>query len=361
MTIRTTTRLIAALLTSGTALALAACGGTDDDPSRTGTGGRAVAAGPTEVEVRNCGRAVSFPRPARRLFVNDGNMISMALAVGAGGNVAAVSSMQRDAPVLRKHYGAARVDALRQVAREYPSRETVLAQRPDVVLAGWNYGWDETRRLTPASLRQQGIAAYTLTESCRQGAGRARGVVDPWTALRTDLTNLGDITGHEDGARRAVADIDARLAALRRAPQARTRPTVFLFDSGTDAVYSSGRFGAPQAILDAAGARNALGDLDDTWTEVSWERVIAARPDAFLFVDYPPQSFAQKVAVLRARAGVRDLPAVREGRFLNLPYAMWTSGPLNIEAAEQAREALERWDLVPDSGVEAQDGSDATE
>jgi iron complex transport system substrate-binding protein len=334
-------RLAALLAAAALATGLAACGG-DDGASTTPAG-----SGPTEVEVQNCGRPVSFPRPARRLFVNDGNMISMALAIGAARNVAAVSSMQRDAPVLRRHYGAAAVDGLRQVSDTYPSRETVLAQRPDVVVAGWNYGWDETRKLTPAGLAKQGIAAYTLTESCRQGAGRARGVVDPWTALRTDLTNLGDITGHETGAAKAVADIDARLRALRAKPRAAKPPTVFLFDSGTKAVYSSGRFGAPQAILDAAGARNALEDLDDTWTEVSWERVVASKPDAFLFVDYPPQSFADKVRVLRTHAGVKDLPAVREGRFLNLPYAMWTSGPLNIEAAERARQALEGWGLVP--------------
>ncbi|MGX6448924.1 ABC transporter substrate-binding protein [Patulibacter sp. S7RM1-6] len=329
---------------AATALLLTACGGDDAASSASTT------AAPTTVTVRNCGRPATFPRPARRLLVNDGNMISMALAIGAQDRIAAVSSLQRDAATLRRHYGAA-VDGLRQVAKTYPSRETVLAQRPDVVVAGWNYGWDEAKRLTPTSLRRQGIAGYTLTESCRQGAGRARGVVEPWTALRTDLTNLGRITGHEDGARRVTADLDRRLAALRAAPQADRRPTVFLFDSGTKAVYSSGRFGAPQAILAAAGARNALDDLEDTWTEVSWERVLAAKPDAFLFVDYPPQTFAQKQAVLRAQPGVRDLPAVREGRFLNLPYALWTSGPLNVDAAEQVRKALEGWGLVPASDV----------
>jgi iron complex transport system substrate-binding protein len=337
---RVSTLLAAAALATG----LTACGGTDaDEPANAA----ASASGPGQVTVENCGTRVTFPRPAKRLYVNDGNMISMALAIGAERNVAAVSSMQRDAPVLREHYGAAAVDGLKQTAETYPSRETVLAQRPDVVFAGWSYGWDETRKLTPAGLAKQGIAAYTLTESCRQGAGRARGTVEPWTALRTDLTNLGAITGHEDGAAKAVGDIDRRLRTLRAAPQAPKKPTVFLFDSGTKAVYSSGRFGAPQAILDAAGARNALEDLDDTWTEVSWERVIAAKPDAFLFVDYPPQSFEDKVRVLRARAGVKDLPAVKEGRFLNLPYALWTSGPLNIDAAESARKALEGWGLVP--------------
>jgi iron complex transport system substrate-binding protein len=122
---------------------------------------------------------------------------------------------------------------------------------------------------------------------------------------------------------------------------------VFVFDSGTKAILSSGRFGAPQAIIDAAGARNALEDLQDTWVEVSWERMLTSKPEAFVFVDYPPQTFAEKVAILKARTGVRDLAVVKGERFLNLPYAMWTSGPLNIEAAERLRAALERWGLVP--------------
>lgn len=303
------------------------------------------------VTVTNCGAPASFPSPAQRMFVNDGNMISMVLALGAQDRVTAVSSMQRDAETLRRHYGAA-VDGLAQAAPQYPTLETVLARDPDVMVAGWNYGYSEEKNLIPARLREQGIAPYVLTESCRQTDGqRARGIVDPWTALRDDLHNLGTITGHTADADRVVADLDNRLAALGRAPKAATPPTVFLFDSGTESPYSSGRFGAPQAIMEAAGARNALSDVDDTWTQVSWERVATAQPAAFLFVDYPPQTFAEKVAVLKSRPDTRDLPAVRENRFLNLPYALWTSGPLNVDAAEQVRAALERWNLVPASGL----------
>lgn len=90
-----------------------------------------------------------------------------------------------------------------------------------------------------------------------------------------------------------------------------------------------------------------MEDLKDTWTEVSWERLAAAQPDAFLFVDYPGQTFEQKVAVLKAHPATRNLSAVKQERFLNLPYAMWTSGPLNIDAAEEVRGALEQWGLAP--------------
>ncbi|WP_280236254.1 ABC transporter substrate-binding protein [Nocardia cyriacigeorgica] len=306
-----------------------------------------------DLTVRNCGVEVSFPAPAQRMFVNDGNMISMVLALGAENQVVAVSSMQRDAEVLRRHYGAAAVDGLKSAAPQQASRETVLAKGPDVMVAGWNYGYDESKNLTPDSLRAAGIAAYTLTESCRQQAGqRPRGVVEPWTALREDLTNLGAITGRTDRATELVDDLDRRLAALAAAPRPERTPQIFLFDSGSDTIFSSGSFGAPQAILDAAGGRNVLSDVPDTWTAVSWERLAGADPDAIMFVDYPMQSHAEKVEMLRAKPGINQLRAVTEGRFLNLPYAMWTSGPLNIDAAEQIRKQLEQWGLVPPSTIE---------
>ncbi|QIS11024.1 ABC transporter substrate-binding protein [Nocardia arthritidis] len=315
----------------------------------TACGGQSTAAG--TLTVRNCDAEQRFP-VAKRMFVNDGNLISMTLALGATDSVAAVSSLQRDAETLRRHYGPA-VDALKSVAPGYPSLETVLAQRPDVMVAGWSYGYDEAKNLTPDTLRKQGIAAYVLTESCRQHPGeRQRGLVEPWTALRTDLTNLGAITGRAERASELTADLDRRLAALRAAPQAERRPNIFLFDSASDSIMSSGDYGAPQAILEAAGGRNVLADVPDTWVKTSWERLAAADPDAIMFVDYPPQSFAEKVALLRAKPGINRLRAVTENRFLNLPYAMWTSGPLNIDAAEQIRKQLEHWNLVPPSTIE---------
>jgi len=329
---RTRTAVLTATLS---ALALSGCGAAADKPKASG-----------EVTVTNCEKQVSFPSPAKRLFVNDSNLISMVLALGAEDQVAAVSSLNRDEKVLTEHYGPA-VGELNQVSDDYPSLETVIAQRPDVMIAGWNYGYDEAKHLTPDTLATHDIGAYVLTESCRQDGGDARGIVDPWTALRDDLTNLGQITGHTKEAKQVTADLDARLDALADAPQPAKKPVLFVFDSGDKAIFTSGAFGAPQAIIEAAGGRNAVEDLRDTWTEVSWERLAAAQPDAFLFVDYPGQTFEQKVAILKSHPATRNLRAVREERFLNLPYAMWTSGPLNIDAAEGGRAALEKWGLAP--------------
>ncbi|MFD4431249.1 iron transporter, partial [Nocardia sp. NPDC058497] len=62
-------------------------------------------------------------------------------------------------------------------------------------------------------------------------------------------------------------------------------------------------------------------------------------------------STAHKFELLRTKSGITGLRAVRDGRFFNLPYALWTSGPLNIDAAEQIRKQLEAWNLVPISGI----------
>ena len=42
---------------------------------------------------------------------------------------------------------------------------------------------------------------------------------------------------------------------------------------------------------------------------------------------------------------------MKQGRIVALPYVAWTSSPLNIDAAESLRKALEEADLVPASGI----------
>ncbi|MGW4070498.1 ABC transporter substrate-binding protein [Nocardia grenadensis] len=327
---------LTALLLAGT-LYLTGCtsAGTATDSSPAGG----------SVAITNCGAAESFPAPAQRLFVNDSNLIAYLLALGAEDQVTAVSSVQRDRDILTRYYGDA-VAKLDEVAPRYPSLETVIAARPDVMVAGWNYGYSESANLTPDTLAEHGIAAYVLSESCRQSNG-ARGTMNPWDAVRTDLHNLGTITGKQSRAADLVADLDRRLDALRQAPRAAEDPVVFVFDSGTEAIYTSGSFGAPHAVIEAAGGRNATADVPDTWVEVGWERLAAADPDLIVFVDYPGQTIDDKQKVLATNPATRTLAAVRDRRYLNLPYAMWTSGPLNIDAAEQVRSALERYSLIP--------------
>ncbi len=303
----------------------------------------------TGITIENCGVDVTY-EAAQNLFVNDGNIISIALAAGAKDNIKWVSSMQRDMDILTAKYGSD-VQNFEQVAKEYPSLEEVLSKQPDIYVAGWNYGFDEGKNLTPDTLKEQGIGSYILTESCRQEGTDKRGIVDPWQAVEMDLKNMGELTGNQATAAAVVDDQNTRLEALRAAKQPEEKPVAFVFDSASDTIFTSGSFGAPQAILDAAGAKNATGDIKDTWTTVGWEHLTATKPDVFVFVDYPGQEFDEKVKILKEHPTTKNLPAVKNNRFINLPYAMWCSGPLNIDAAEHVRSGMEKFGLVPKSDI----------
>lgn len=338
--------LVAMITAAAAASGLVACG-TDGARDENSSGSAAT----TQVTVTNCGEEVTYDAPVERLFVNDGNIISIALAAGARDNITAVSSLQRDEAVLKLKYGSL-VDDLTIVAPKYPSLENVVAAEPEVMFAGWNYGFSESKGLTPELLADKGIGSYILSESCRSGDGTTRGTMNAWDAVDTDLKNIGEITGHSETAEGVAADIVARRDALQTAPQAAEPPVIFLFDSAQDEIFTSGYYGAPEAMITTAGATNATSDVKDTWTQVSWERLATADPDIIAFVDYPSQTFEQKVEALTANPASKDLTAVTEQRFVNLPYAMWTSGPLNIDGAELLRAALEHYELQPVSGIE---------
>ena len=309
----------------------------------------------SEVTLTNCGNKVTYPKVAQRLYVNDGNIIAMALSAGAAKQIAAVSSLDDDKTILAAKYGSRVIDNLHEAVKGYPTLESIVANKPDVVVAGWNYGFSEEGNLTPDKLHERGINSYLLSESCRQeGSEKARGVMQPWDAVRTDLGNLAKLTGNEPTGKKAVKDLDDRLDALNKAPKAARTPVVLLFDSAKDTVLTSGSKGGPQAIINAAGGQNATHDVNDTWVGIGWEKVATLKPDAIAFVDYDAQPFSEKVKVLQSNPATKKLAAVQKKRFLNLPYAMWTSGPLNIDAAEHLRVSLEKWGLEPKSSIKPQ-------
>lgn len=337
------------LAAAGTGLAAIVVLGACSTPQAPSASGSAAGTGP--ITVTNCGKELKLDGPAKKLFVNDGNIVSLVLAAGGVDNITAVSSMNRDKPILEAKYGAEVVGKLKEVNDNYPTLEGVIAQSPDLMVAGWNYGFSEEKNLTPDLLKEKGINSYLLTESCRQEGTAKRGVVDPWEAVTTDVTNLGAITGHPDVAAKVVEDQKTRLADLDSAPKPEKKPVVFVFDSAKDTIFTSGFFGAPNAIIEKAGGTNATADVQDTWTTVSWEKLATAKPDVFVFVDYPGQTYQEKVDILKSHSVTKDFPAIKEKRFVNLPYALWTESPLNIDAAEYLRKALEKYNLAPASKV----------
>lgn len=281
--------------------------------------------------VTNCGKRVTYQHMPQRVVTNEIGITELMLALGLGDKLAGYT-MQNKKDVATSPWRQ-QFAQTRKLGKQLDV-ETARAANADLVFAGWNYGFTEASGVTPDSLAKVGIDSYLLSESCRSGHGR--GTMPPLKALYTDIANLGELFNVQDRAKRLVTQYRAKIAkAVESIPTHRKHPTVFLYDSGTDAPLSVGRFAAADQIIEKAGGRNLFGDRDDTWVRFGWEPVAKRNPDVVLINDYhssPPSTVAGKKRFLLGLNSLANTDAIGHHRFFALPYAALVEGPRNPDA-----------------------------
>ncbi|WTG90662.1 ABC transporter substrate-binding protein [Kitasatospora sp. NBC_01560] len=309
----------AALLT----LALTACGA-EIAPA----GDAATGSAHYPVTVVNCGAEVTYRAKPARAVSNDVGITELLLALGLTDRMAGYVMPDDKGRVDE----VAWKDGYRRttwLSKQQITKEIVLEARADLVFAGWHYGFSDADGFTPEALSGLGIDSYVLSESCRSGKGPERGVMSPLDALYTDLANLGEIFDVRDRADRLIADFRAQVAAV---PQPERRPRVFLYDSGEDKPYTSGRFAAPQEIIAKAGGENVMGDIADSWTTVGWESVVQRDPEVIVINNYGATDAEAKRKFLKSFPPLAGVSAVRNDRIVVLDYVDLVESPRNPAA-----------------------------
>jgi iron complex transport system substrate-binding protein len=146
-----------------------------------------------------------------------------------------------------------------------------------------------------------------------------------------------------DKAERLISGYQEQVESARKLMEGKPRPKVFLYDSGLDQPFTSGRNAAPQDIMAKAGGDNIFGDLDDSWTTVGWETVVDRNPDVILINDYADgdnNTPEQKQRFLEGYAPLAGVPAIQRKRFFVLPYAALVESPRNPAAIESLAKFL---------------------
>lgn len=294
-----------------------------------GLTGRAMAeATHYPVTVQSCDRQVTFDKAPGHAVSHDINMTQMMLALGLRSRMVGFTGISgwKTLPPKMLHD----LDGLPELASKYPSVETLLNANVDFFFAGWDYGMRVGGELTPQTLAPLGIKVLELTESCAFVMKRPPASLD---MMYGDLRNLGRIFDVQDRAEQLIAGMQQRVATITAALPA-TRPRVFLYDSGEDRAMTSGRLAMPQALIDAAGGRNVLDDIDASWTRVNWESVVERNPEVIVIVDYGEVTAAQKEQFLLNNPALQSVDAIRNKRFIVIPYVAATPGIDNIDAIE---------------------------
>lgn len=288
------------------------------------------------VTVKSCNREVTFDAAPQRAVSNDVNLTEMMLALKLQDHMVGYTGVSGWKTLdARLRDG---VKQLPELSPKYPSKEVLLNANADFYFAGWNYGMKVGGEVTPETLAPLGIKVYELTESCIHIMAKNKPTMED---MYTDILNLGRIFRVEDRAKQLVDGYRKQLADIQAQYPASNHPTrVFVYDSGEDKPFTSGRYGIPTAMIEAAGGTNVMDDVEKSWTEVSWEPVIDRNPQVIVIVNYGEVTAEQKIAYLKSNPAFKNIDAVKNNRFMVLDYVEATPGPRNIDAIARLAKAL---------------------
>jgi iron complex transport system substrate-binding protein len=241
-------------------LALAGCGKAPD-PSTD-----------RRIFVDSRGKNISVAFPPRRIVSILPSATELLFAVGAGDQVAGVTSYC-DWPSearLKPKIGGLIVDY-----------EKLATLRPDVVVTFWSL-----TKKTASEIERVGFPVFSL---------EPRSLQEIAAAMRA----LGALTGHDAGGEREASALEARI----RSVDAQPGPS-FYFEHTAEPLGTTGTETCLGDALRRAGGRNVF---DGAWRTIDWEAVLARDPEVILI------AHDQRMG-LQDRAGWRRLRAVRNKR-----------------------------------------------
>jgi iron complex transport system substrate-binding protein len=205
-----------------------------------------------------------------------------------------------------------------------PSLEVVLATGADFTF-GRLSAYRDTAVAPVEKLKELGINAYAVKGTLIKGA-----TMDD---VYEDIANIGQIFDIQPTAGALIERIRGEIGAVEATIVKASKPPVkvLVYDSGEDAIYTTGKALETQLIA-LAGGVNVFADLDETWSDVSWEEAVARAPEVIVINDYGQTSAADKIALLKHNPALASMPAIQNDRFVVLPLPSAFEGVRNPDA-----------------------------
>ncbi|BDZ40324.1 putative F420-0 ABC transporter substrate-binding protein [Microbacterium suwonense] len=315
--------LSAAVVLLAAPLLLAACGGAESAASVAPSTSTETSGYPFTVD--NCGTPVTFDSAPERVLAIKSTSIELLLALGLDDRI--IGTAFPDGPAADEW--AERAASLPLIDERVPGQEATLDLEPDLVYAGWESNVTADGAGDRDTLASLGVNTYVSPSACQEPAYQPKPLT--FDDVFADIAEMGRIFDVPDRADRLVDALRERLDAVT--PDSRGL-TALWFSSGSDTPFVGAGIGAPQMMMDAVGLRNIAADIPETWSSMSWEAVVDADPDVIVLVDSAWGSTEKKIGVLEANPATAQLPAVREHRYLIIPFPTAEAGVRNVEAVE---------------------------
>lgn len=275
------------------------------------------------VSLVNCGFELQLDAPPERIVAIKSTSTDLLVALGLEERIVGVAFQDEEPP-----------SGLPVLAERMPSEEALLEATPDLVFSGWESAFTAEAAGDRAELEALGVRSYVSPPACK---GEGRPDLLTVDGLFDSITEAGVVFGASDEAAELVAEQRRQLDAV----PGDAGLSALWWSSGTDTPYVGAGTGAPQLVLDALGLSNIAGDIDDSWSPLNWESVIAADPDVIVLVDASWNTAESKKAFLASNPATASLGAVVNERYLVIPFAAGEAGVRTVPAIVDLAAQLE--------------------
>lgn len=284
-----------------------------------------------ERSVLNGGRMVCFPTAPRRAAALSYGAAELLCALGAEDCLAAIAPAEDVLGHVLPQYrdALARVPLLQHRGDGIPTAEELRALEIDLVLCSWYF----PQLLEPGERDALGARTYMMESTAPEKAGMEQ--------LYRDILNLGRIFRAEDKAIALVEQTRSRVTALTRRVSRKKPARVFVYDGGEARPLTALRGTLENDLISLAGGANVFGGMEGSYGPVTWRQAADAAPEVILLHDYPDSmDLDGKIAYLKSRPEMREVPAVRQERFVTLSLLEVFPGVQNAAAVEKMLRAF---------------------
>lgn len=261
------------------------------------------------LSIENCGTSLTFTEAPERVVTLALNTTEIMLALGLQERIAGVVGVG-DSLLPQYEEAFAGVDVIAEVAFPYPSRETLLAAGPDLLLSGYGGDFSEGAYGVRDGYQDQGINTLLMTDACDT-------TETPVTIEDTyaDILLIGTIFNAQERASALVAQMQSE-AEVASTETPRVRAFVFAGDTPE----STTTVGAQSLITDLvarAGGENVFADIPQAFIpEVSVEEIIARNPEVIVIIEYAAVSPQDIIEALTNDPAYASVSAIENERFV---------------------------------------------
>jgi iron complex transport system substrate-binding protein len=311
-------------------LVLAGCSAAAADPAATSGSASNSPAADKPVVIQNCDTKVTFATAPKRVVSIKSTSTEILLALGLGNRI--VGTAFQDGPVPAKWKTQAA--GLHNISDFMPSEEALLALEPDMVYSGWESAFSSDQAGTRSELAGLGVGTYVQPAACRTTGAPAKLA---FSDIFSELKQVGSIFRVDAAADKLVAQQKTELATVRKSTKGLS---ALWYSSGDDVPYVGAGTGAPELVMETVGLKNVAGDVKQTWTSLGWESIVADDPDVIILIDATWNTAASKIQSLETNPATENLSAVKNHRFITLPFPASEAGVRTVDAAVSVQKQL---------------------